>query len=315
MLLSQIKFKPDRVAEIKNYYLKHGYVVIEKAIPINKINSFLEAYEKIKNNPFFVYYSQSIQRCTRVELTQQRHIKESMENASRLAFFSEFSKSFQECIYNKSISQALTAIDGYSEHISWQNMFFDKSTGTIEHQDSWYLDTNPPGNLIGAWFSLEDIQENCGGFFVCPKSHKLGVIDRKDYPTHKEFIQKVISFSAEEQLEKKPMYLNKGDLLLWHPYIVHGAFQCQDDKLTRKSFTSHFYPHGCKPKKTKRGKLLSIYWQDHDRPKQTFNPHIFTSYRLSDYLYNLMIYTLFLKTQLKLTGKTFSMRRENYSKS
>ena len=37
-------------------------------------------------------------------------------------------------------------------------MFFDRSTGTVEHQDSWYLDTDPPGNLVGVWYALEDIQ-------------------------------------------------------------------------------------------------------------------------------------------------------------
>jgi phytanoyl-CoA hydroxylase len=310
-----IKFNLDQTVEIKNHYIEQGYVVIQKAIPLDQIDSFLDAYEKIKQNPFFIYFSQSIQRCVRVELTQQGYIKESMENASRLAFFPEFSKRMQDCIYDPCVSNVLNTISGYSKHISWQNMFFDKSTGTIEHQDSWYLDTNPLGKLIGAWFSLEDIQENCGSFFVCPKSHKLEVVNRKDYPTHQAFIQKIMSISSDNLLEKKPMYLNKGDLLLWHPFLVHGAFQCQDDSLSRKSFTSHFYPYGCKAKETKRGKLLSIYWQDHDRPKKTFNPQIFTSYRLSDYLYNLMIYALFLKTEMKLTSQTFSMRRESYNKS
>jgi phytanoyl-CoA hydroxylase len=306
------KFNLEQASEIKAYYTEHGYVVIRNAISFSKIDLFLNAYKKIKHNPFFVYYSQSIQRCVRVKLTRQSYISESMENASRLAFFPNFSKRIQDCIYDANVSTALQAVDGHAEHVSWQNMFFDRSTGTIEHQDSWYLDTDPPGNLIGAWFSLEDIQENCGSFFVCPGSHKLGIVNRKDYPTHKAFIQKIFSLSSEQQLEKKPMYLKKGDLLLWHPFLVHGAFRCQDDTLTRKSFTAHFYPRTCRAKVSTRGKLLSIYWQDHDHPRETSNPQIFTSFRLSDYLYNLMLYILFLKTSLKLTSTTFSMRRESY---
>ena len=47
----------------------------------------------------------------------------------------------------------------------WQNMFFDKSVGTVDHFDSWYLDTDPPGSLIGAWFALEDI-DGKGGTFI-----------------------------------------------------------------------------------------------------------------------------------------------------
>lgn len=316
MLPPQTKFHLDQVIEIRDYYDKYGYVVIENALSVRKIDSFLNAYQNIKHNPFFVYYSQSVQRCVRPELAPQGYIKESMENASRLAFFRDFSARFQDCIYDRCVSTALTAIDGHLEHVSWQNMFFDQSTGTIEHQDSWYLDTEPPGNLIGVWFALEEIQENCGSFFVCPGSHKKpGLISRKDYPKHEDFIQKVLSLSSDNLPAKKPMYLSKGDLLLWHPFLIHGAFQCSDDSLSRKSFTSHYYPYQYKAKETKRGKLLSIYWQDHDHPSKTWNPLIFTSYRLSNYLYNLMIFVLFLKTELNLAGKTFSMRRENYNQN
>ena len=41
----------------------------------------------------------------------------------------------------------------------WQNMLFDKSTRTIDHVDSYYLDKNPSCYLIAAWFDLEDIND------------------------------------------------------------------------------------------------------------------------------------------------------------
>jgi len=55
-------------------------------------------------------------------------------------------------------------------------MFFDQSVGTIEHQDSWYLDTEPAGRLIGVWYALEEIDRNSGPFFVVPKSHTLKLV-------------------------------------------------------------------------------------------------------------------------------------------
>jgi phytanoyl-CoA hydroxylase len=309
-MISQIKFQLSETAKIANYYAENGYVVIKNAISSQKIDSFLQAYQKVKHNPLFVYYSQSIHLSVRPELTKHGHIKESMQNASRLAFFSDFSKRFQDCIYDENVSTALTAIDAYAEHVSWQNMFFDRSTGTIEHQDSWYLDTEPPGQLIGAWYALEEIQENCGGFFVCPGSHKLGLIDREDYPNHDDFVKRVISLLSNNVLVKKPMHLSKGDLLLWHPYLIHGAFQCQDDSLSRKSFTSHYYPLGLKVKDIEAGKLFSTY--DHKDIKRTFNPKIHTAYRYNDYLYNLMVYAFYIKTKLNPNQVVFSMRRESY---
>ena len=49
---------------------------------------------------------------------------------------------------------------------------FDKSTGTVDHLDTWYLDTNPNGKLIAAWFALEDIKGDGGSFHIYPGSHK-----------------------------------------------------------------------------------------------------------------------------------------------
>ena len=57
---------------------------------------------------------------------------------------------------------------GFLQH---QHMFFDLSMETIDHIDSWYLDTNPRGSLIGAWIALENISLKGGCFHIYPKSH------------------------------------------------------------------------------------------------------------------------------------------------
>ena len=44
---------------------------------------------------------------------------------------------------------------------------FDRATGTIDHIDTWYLDTEPMGHLIAAWVALEDI-DGQGEFHVYP---------------------------------------------------------------------------------------------------------------------------------------------------
>jgi phytanoyl-CoA hydroxylase len=306
----QPTFKLEQSQEIADYFIQHGYVVLRNLISTTQIDTFLSAYNRIKINPWFVYYSQSIHRCIQPELTNAGYIKESMQNATRLAFFTDFVQSFKDCIYSENVAIALTAVDGYESHVSWQNMFFDKSTGTIEHQDSWYLDTQPPGALVGAWFALEDIQENCGSFFVCPGSHKLGLIDRSDYPVHEDFVRRVQELTSNSVMEKKPMYLRKGDVLLWHPYLIHGAFQCLDESLSRKSFTSHYYPLGLEAKDTESTKKFSIY--NHQQPKPTANPRIYSAYRHSDHFYNLLVYLLFAKDKLSKAQAKISMRRESY---
>ena len=63
-------------------------------------------------------------------------------------------------------------------------MLFDKSTGTPEHTDQYYLDTQPTGGVVGAWFALEDYDDNCGRFYVRPESHLFDRLDRSSVTNH-----------------------------------------------------------------------------------------------------------------------------------
>jgi len=305
-----VKFELDDKKSIHDHFEKFGYVVIKDAINTNKIDAFIDSYESIRNQPLFVYYSQSIHVSTRPKLNAHGFIQESMQNASRLTFFKKFSQSFQSCIYDKNVSAALTAISGENQHVSWQNMFFDKSTGTIEHQDSWYLDTEPAGNLIGAWYALEDIHIDSGAFFVFPESHKIGLIDRDVYQKHDGYVTAVNEQIKNLKINKKSMTLCKGDILLWHPYLIHGADTCTDESLSRKSFTSHFYPIKYNVKNVEKNKILSIY--DHKHPKVTKNPNIYSAFRYADSIYNILVYGLYFKNKLLSIRKNLSMRREDY---
>ncbi|ABW25429.1 phytanoyl-CoA dioxygenase family protein [Acaryochloris marina] len=305
------KFTLSQRKEIKEYFDEFGYVVIKNVLSHNIIDSFIEELDSIKRNLLFVYFSQSTHVCMRPKLNQYGFIQESMKDASRLAFFSRFSLKIQECIYDNCISQALTNLTDEKEHISWQNMFFDQSTGTIEHQDSWYLDTDPPGNLIGVWYALENIYEDSGPFFVIPGSHKYGLIDRKKYSQHNDYLNAVTDVSNKLQAQKKIMSLQKGDILLWHSYLIHGALLCEDSSKSRKSFTSHFYPKKLRAKNTEKRKLFSIY--DHKNPKPTLNPNIYSAYKYNDFFYNIIVYLLYSKNILTNIDRAWSMRREDYS--
>jgi phytanoyl-CoA hydroxylase len=123
-------------------------------------------------------------------------------------------------------------------------MLFDRSVGTIDHQDSWYLDTQPYGHLVAGWFSLEDIHPDSGPFFVYPGSHNLPRLSKASHPTHEAFLAEIKRMVAASGLEKKQALLKKGDVLFWHPSLVHGADSVRDERYSRKSLTSHYYPVG-----------------------------------------------------------------------
>jgi len=232
----------SNIAELKEYYHEMGYVVLANCINDHAISEFLVEYEKIKKSRHFVYYSQSIHKWIRPQLSSQGYICDSFENATRLANAPAFVSAIKRILFDQKISQALSDVTGFTHFVSWQDMFFDRSTGTIDHQDSWYLDTLPNGYLVGAWYALEDIQSDCGVFYVYPKSHKLERLDRK--LNHDDFREKSFQQVADAKISRKKALLKKGDLLLWHPYLLHGSESCQNENNSRKSFTSHFYPLG-----------------------------------------------------------------------
>jgi phytanoyl-CoA hydroxylase len=230
------------IAAIRRYYEENGYVVFEKLIDHSKIVSFISAYETLKKRKF-IYYSQSVHRWIRPTFSSAGFIVESFENPSRLLTRPRFRKAVRTVLFDEKISEALHVITGADHFVSWQDMFFDRSVGTIDHFDSWYLDTSPPGSLIAAWYALEDISSSCGPFFVYARSHKLpGLFD--EIKDHDQFREACLNRALKSNLKKEYALLNVGDVLFWHPMTLHGAENPASEKHSRKSFTSHFYPRG-----------------------------------------------------------------------
>lgn len=308
------KFSLDNVSEIKKYYETYGYVVIIKPLETSKIDRFIEQYEKIKRNKFFLYYSQSVHQPLRPKITLEGFIEESMERAHNLKFFPSFSQAILNCITAPQISEALSILSGSFSHTLWQNMFFDKSTGTVEHQDHYYLDTDPAGNLIGVWYALEDIHPDSGCFFVVPKSHKGRVIERQDsspkegiealIPEHETMRREIMNLIQEQNYEYQALPLNKGDILLWHPYTIHGAYKNKNPQFSRKSFTAHFYPSH-----------LARQYATTPMLKRSSNPNILVRKNdLRVYAWNVKQYAVYLINKLKNRNKiSIDMRRKSYN--
>ena len=84
-------------------------------------------------------------------------LKVSFQNFTDILWANSLGKAGRNILQGEEMRNALSDISNSQEFIMWQNMLFDKSTGTIDHLDSWYLDTNPYGNLLAAWIALEDI--------------------------------------------------------------------------------------------------------------------------------------------------------------
>ncbi|MBE9179496.1 phytanoyl-CoA dioxygenase family protein [Oculatella sp. LEGE 06141] len=240
------KFNPTELQDIQNYYEQNGYVIVSKLLQESAIDNFLKEYNRFKARPFYVFRSQDTNQPELIRSNEQGFLEHSILDPQNLVFAKGFTSTVEKCITSTAISNLLKQLSGKDKHIIWQSMFFDKSTGTVAHQDHYYLDTDPAGHLIAAWFALEDIHPDAGCFFVVPGSHRGEVLERtaSGFKDHEDFVSRTQQLISENNYQFKPCPLAKGDVLFWHPFTVHGAFTNINPQYSRKSFTAHFVPEG-----------------------------------------------------------------------
>jgi phytanoyl-CoA hydroxylase len=302
------KFSVSEENSIGQYYDSHGYVVVENLLSHSKIEEFISSYDRVKSSNSFVFFSQDTHVPMKPKLTPEGFIENSMLNPASLKLWKKFSQSVEGCLVDEGITQVLGKLSGTLNHVMMQNMFFDKSTGTVEHQDHYYLDANPSGKMVAVWYALEDIHEDAGCFFVLPGSHKGRVVERvngKDFSDHDTFVKEIGSLISEGNYEYQAFPLKKGDVLFWHPYTIHGAYNNNNPQFSRKSFTAHYYP----------GDLQPLYSNDIPVVRNTINSNIKIVDSDRDcYISNSMNYVRYIANYFRGKSPDYDMRRDSYSR-
>jgi phytanoyl-CoA hydroxylase len=230
--------------ELKNKFDKEGYVVINQLIDLELIDTCLRCLEEFKLKKLF-YFSQSnhIWEKSNV-LTSTGFLPESIQNPSKLFLYPPLKKSVEHIISSKCITDILSILTGYDLFVRWQDMLFDKSTGTIDHADDWHLNTFPAGAMVAIWIALEDINEMAGRFYVIPKAQKYILPKYDELSNHNEYVKKVQNSINESGLVKIAPDLKKGDVIFWSAETIHGSYSQQDERYSRKSITAHYHPVG-----------------------------------------------------------------------
>lgn len=127
-----------------------------------------------------------------------------------------------------------------------RSMYFEGSPATWAHQDTYYLDSEHIGCMVGAWIALEDIAPGAGRFFVYPQSHLMalqrngGEIDvARDESRYRELVVDLICL---RRLECRAPALRCGDVLLWSSKTMHGSLNTTGSQFSRRSLTAHYIP-------------------------------------------------------------------------
>lgn len=134
----------------------------------------------------------------------------------------------------------------------FQTINFLYGSEQAAHSDSIHMSTYPEGKLTAAWIALEDIGPEQGPLFYYPGSHKLPYVYNEDLGLkeniflldknpNRKYEQKVASILEQEQLEAKQFLPETGDVLIWHPNLLHGGSPHLNRNRSRKSMVIHYF--------------------------------------------------------------------------
>jgi phytanoyl-CoA hydroxylase len=223
-------------------YRDEGYAVVRQAVPRAKIVRLLELYERQIVPAKEAFFRQNTNAYQPNERTQHGYVRQSFLDIHDYARYQEFSRAARDVFCDGQLHEALRQVAGFEQFNLMQTMMFDLNTATPAHQDWYYLDSVPHGNLIAAWIALEDIDERAGRFYVLPGSHKVEFGAATPGRTHAEWLRVVATHVSEHAHLVSAPALECGDVLLWNSRTVHGSLPTQDEKFSRKSLTAHFLP-------------------------------------------------------------------------
>ena len=276
----------------KDRLVNDGYTVFKNAIPHHVIDRCLRAQRGARHNPLLIFRGQGVVGYERARWNAQSQMIRSIQNPHLLGLAPYLSNSIQELVFSTYIADALSESSENDRWVNWQTMLFDRSVGTDIHLDTWFLDTNPKGFLIGLWIALEDINADSGPFVVYPGSHKLQVSRRlKNLSDLNRKRNQLLGALEANGVKPVQLLLKKGDLVLWNSLLAHGSELPSSEHETRKSVTAHFYPYGMHVNEPPIKRLFSIY--DHKSPQEVLPLKIYKAATVNPLIYSLICIAMY----------------------
>ncbi len=128
------------------------------------------------------------------------------------------------------------------EPIAAQSMYYFKpagSRGQDFHQDNFYLRVHPD-TCMAYWQAVDPADEENGGLFVVPGSHKLGLqcpekSDKSQFFTNDHL-------DVPEGMALVPVRLDAGDALFFNGSLIHGSYPNKSEDRMRRAFICHYVP-------------------------------------------------------------------------
>jgi phytanoyl-CoA hydroxylase len=242
---------PYDLGEKLKFWKKNGYVIFEKAIQHDLIDTYLSDIEELINNHSKY---EVLVRLDKPEFSDNpiRQVKDVSIDVLRgksvkVMDFHNPSVAGKKLMLHPNIIGFLAAVFD-EKPIAMQSLTFLYGSQQDTHQDFAYVVSQVPSHLAASWIALEDVHENSGPLYYYEGSHKVkkfdfgnGIFFNKESAKNPVDFGNYLDKACESLgLKKKTLLINKGDVLIWHASLVHGGEDIKKPELTRKSYVSHY---------------------------------------------------------------------------
>lgn len=193
----------------KLFFKENGYVIIKNVVSEQAINKILEAYQLLIQHKDF-YEVDGFITSANYGFDIQFPVHQILKDVNKEVLPKIFDT-------NKIYHNLLNVL--VLKFCKDKKEFFP-------HQDVPLIEENK-GHTIFAWIPTEDINENNGSLLVLPKSHKYF----RWQHTHDQTHSPLKNLHNEMLKDMTPIFLKKGDLVLFDNALIHASLPNKTDKV------------------------------------------------------------------------------------
>lgn len=255
----------DSDAAMLRKWCEDGYFVVSGLIPEQLIDAFVReiddvweretAIDELAVSDVLLDEGHRVHvphvELIRLDADKRRQIK--ARSNWRIGQYHLYSGAAREIFVHPEIRRIASMVFGRKAEPRF-SLMFSKGTEQGLHQDTCVFHVFPRDFMMGVWIACEDITHESGPLEYYPGSHRAPLFaEFTNYPQtnrrtsgpeqSQRYDEYVVNLA--KSFAKHELLVRKGDVMFWHPMLVHGGCPRIDRQATRKSFVLHVMAEGC----------------------------------------------------------------------
>ncbi|HEV3241021.1 MAG TPA: phytanoyl-CoA dioxygenase family protein [Casimicrobiaceae bacterium] len=257
--------RADSDSAMLRQWCEGGYVVLPGLVDVKLIDAFVREIDDVweRTDPIDGLAVSDVNLdegyrvhvphgdLVRLDLEQRRRIRDASN--WRIGQYHLYSRAARQIFDHPDISRIASTIFA-RRGVPRYSLMFSKGTEQGLHQDTCVFHIFPRDLMLGVWIACEDISPESGPLEYYPGSQRTPLfMEFTNYPqtnrrtSDPEQSKRYDAYIIElaKKFQKHELLIRKGDVMFWHPMLIHGGSPRRNRLATRKSFVLHVIAEGC----------------------------------------------------------------------